>query len=300
MYICKITTVIVTIIITISITITITGIGRHNYPSIVDTGSTGLAVVIPGDLVQRTTQSCENYLPCMKDPSGFFFKKCFRDFTGYQLRSFIASTTLDGKTAKVSYGRAGAVFDYDGSMYDSNTGKYTNILGLGSHGGQTCTATRRDLLSDYTKAAKVPTMFSLRSVSSTGAGRLYIGGSEDAWDGVRTAPLVVNNHGQYVLHLSGFEVSSGRSKSQPVKLSKSFRVILDSGTSTSIVVSNNLMQSWLKALKVVCDGDWVLGVPLQVHTHMLVALMHIVISSHLLLCFRRDYIGKLIGFRASI
>ena len=216
--------------------------------------------------------------------------------------------TLDGKTAKVSYGRVVAVFDYDGSMYDSNTGKYTNILGLGSHGGQTCTATRRDLLSDYTKAAKVPTMFSLRSVSSTGAGRLYIGGSEDAWDGVSTsAPLVVDNHGHYVLHLSGFEISSGRSKSQPVKLSKSFRVILDSGTSTSIVVSNNLMQSWLKALKVVCDGDWVLGVPLQVHTHMLVALMHIVISSHLprlhirvFLCFRRDYIGKLIGFRASI
>ena len=177
--------------------------------------------------------------------------------------------TLGGKTVKVSYGSVGAVFDYDGSMYDTKTKKYTNILGLGSHAEKTCTGSKRDLLSDYTKAAKLPALFSLRSVSGTagGAGRLYIGGSEDVWDGVETfAPLLVDEKGHYVLHLSGFEISSGQSKSQPVKLSKVTEVILDSGTSTSMVVSSNMMQSLLKALKVVCDGDWVPGKPLPVHT----------------------------------
>jgi len=204
----------------------------------------------------------------MVDPSGFWFTKCFGDLTGYQLQSRVASMTLHGTTAQVSYGTAISVFDYDGSMYDSKTGKYTNILGLGSHAEKACTATDRDLLSDYTKAAQLPTVFSLRSVSSTGAGRLYIGGSEDAWDEVKTyAPLVIDEHGHYMLHLSGFEISSGQSTSQTVTLSKSTRVILDSGASTSIVVSSDVMQSWLDALKVTCDGDWVPGEPLQVHKH---------------------------------
>ena len=156
----------------------------------------------------------------MPDPYGFFFNECFKDLTGYMLRSRVASMTLSRKKVQVSYGAATAVFDYDGSMYDSKTGKYTNILGLGSHGEKTCTATHRDLLSDYTKAAKLSTMFSLRSVSSTGAGRLYIGGSEGAWDQVSTStPLVISQHGHYILHLSGFEISSD-SKSQPIKFIK--------------------------------------------------------------------------------
>ena len=259
--------IIITII--INITIVITGVGLHDYPSTVDTGSTGLAVVIPGSKPTRSTKSCETFRPCMEDVWGLLFYKCFADLTGYQLQSGFASMTLNGKTAKVSYGHARLVYDFDGSMYDGKTGKYTNILGLGSHGGKTCTASHRDLLSDYIEAAQLHKMFSLRSASSTGAGRLYIGGSEDTWKAVGTsAPLVVDEKGHYVLHLSGFDISSsGQSKTQSVKLPKSSEVILDSGASVSTVVARDVMQSWLQAFKVMCDGDWVSGQPMQVHMH---------------------------------
>ena len=78
--------------ITISI---IAGVGLHDFPSTVDTGSTGLAVVLPGNTyVERTTKSCKSlFRPCMKGTMGLFFTKCFGDLTGYQLQSRVARMT---------------------------------------------------------------------------------------------------------------------------------------------------------------------------------------------------------------
>ena len=239
---------------TVNVTLNVPTLGDQRYRLLLDTGSTGVVVVPHDNSVQRSIKSCSDFRPCVAGGYGFLFTKCFADGSGYRTQSAKGKWTLFGHTADVSFADAVEVFDYDGSMYDSSTDRFINTFGLGGHGKKACTDSSTDLLSDFTKSAKLARVFSLRSVSITQSARLYIGGSDPSFDALaKKERFLIDPQGHYVATLTGFEtLASGSTNVLKTKL----RVILDTGSSVSIFASKDAMQTLLHALKAICRDKW--------------------------------------------
>ena len=98
-------------------------------------------------------------------------------------------------------------------------------------------------------------MFSIRSVSVTGESRLYIGASHPTFESKATqaAPFLIDTHGHYRASLTGFESTTAKVKG--MLTSKGEPVLLDTGSSLTVIASENAMASLLHSLKALCSSN---------------------------------------------
>lgn len=195
--------------------------------TLIDTGSTGLVIARHNAL--RKDASCktnENRCAWAHDIKPFLFISCYSDGSGYAVWPQTERTLTFGPLppTAVTIGDAIGVFDPDKTMTNDNRG-YANIWGLGTHGGKDCSFSATDALSDLFRQHSLPHIWSLRSVSSTGEARMYLGARLGA---SHTHTTMLERDGRYIVSVSGLAVTdSGKSGAEKSFLAAKF--VLDTG-----------------------------------------------------------------------
>ena len=202
--------------------------------AVIDTGSTGLVVANKNAL--RKTKSCKTSpVQCaFQSEWKVNFVVCYGDGTGYFVQPDAGVDITFGNVpkTKIMLGRAVGVFDPDGSMLTGGDQVFESVFGFGAHGGQDCSFSQKDAVTDILNSLHLPIIWSLRSVTATGEGRLYLGTSFPLFHISESQQYtgLIQYAGRYSTILSGLIVSSigARTKSSTQKFTP-LECVLDTG-----------------------------------------------------------------------
>ena len=209
--------------------------------AVIDTGSTGL--VVPAANALRKKTSCkESKIRCAYETEWQLnFVTCYGDGAGYILQPDLGVSMTFGNVSpiKVTIGHAVGVFDPDGSMLTNNEQVFVSVFGIGAHGDHDCSFSQKDALIQLLDANSLPHIWSLRSLATTGEGRMYLGTSAPTFhiDEERQYTGLIQQNGKYSVVVSGLIVSGTSARSKPSKQRFSaLECILD----TSMFIVNEL------------------------------------------------------------
>ena len=208
-------------------------VGQETVNSIVDTGSTGLIVAKKNAARKQKTCSGESKQCDFQTTWRFTFLTCFADGTGYFVNP-VNQEVQFGKlpTTKVTVGSAIGVFDPDRSMLSNDDQVFVSILGCGGHGNSDCAFSYDDAITQIIEKNSLQPIWSLRSLTATLEGRMYIGASPQIFrSSTKQQYTSLNQYkGKYIVVLSGFLVAGTGRRSHPAKQGLSpTEIILDTG-----------------------------------------------------------------------
>ena len=201
--------------------------------TIIDTGSTGLVVANKNAI--RKTKSCKTSPKqcAFQTPSPYYFV-CYGDGAGYVVHPDVGVDISFGNVpkTKVTLGRAIGIFDPRGSVLTTSRSSSQSLFGFGLHGDHDCSFSQNDALSDILSSQQLPRIWSLRSVTATSAGRLYLGTNAAVFHNreSRQYTLATQSAGRYSVSLSGISMfgTRARSKSSKQRIS-ALKCVLDTG-----------------------------------------------------------------------
>ena len=158
---------------------------------------------------------------------------CYGDGTGFYVHPDTDAEISFGNVpkTKVNLGRAVGIFDPRGTMISATSQVFTSVFGFGSRGDHDCSFSQNNAISDILSSHSLPPIWSLRSVTATGAGRLYLGTSSvPMLHESQQYTSVTQSAGHYSAILSGLAGSGTRARSKSSKQQFSaFECVLDTG-----------------------------------------------------------------------
>ena len=197
--------------------------------AIVDTGSTGL--IVADKNAMRKSQSCTSSRKQCQYQSqwNILFLACYGDESGFLIQKSNEEIQFGNLPKKqVIIGRAKGVFDPDGAMLTKDDQVFVSVLGLAGHGGHDFSFSQSDALTDFLKGNSLQPVWSLRSVTATGEGRMYMGNIAKK-EGQHYTGLN-QYHGKYLVVVKGVVVSGTGRRSKHSKQSfAATEFILDTG-----------------------------------------------------------------------
>ena len=187
-------------------------VAGETVDSIVDTGSTGLIVAKKNAARKQKTCKDEPKQCNFQTSWRFTFFTCFADGTGYFINPIDNVEVKLGKLTKtnVIMGSAIGVFDPDRSMLSNDEQVFVSILGCGGHGNNACSFSDVDAITQIIEKNSLQNVWSLRSLSATQEGRMYIGASPQVFHAAsqRQQYTGLNQYnGKYIVVVSGLLVA---------------------------------------------------------------------------------------------
>ena len=140
---------------------------------------------------------------------------------------------------KVVIGRAVGVFDPDGSMLTKDKQVFVSIMGCGGHGDHDCSFSNSDVMTDLLRKNNLKHIWSLRSVTATGEGRMYMGDSAPVFHLSEQQQYTGLNQyrGKYSVAVSGIIVAvTGRRGKASKQNFAAQEFVLDTGVCVCVCV----------------------------------------------------------------